>query len=262
MSSLSGARYKAEHLSDGKATVTGNAVDGNATERSAGSIGGAAAGRDRDLALFQKARGGDRSAFGQIVVLYQDRLFNALLRMVGEAEEARELTQETFARGLEKIDSFRGESSPYTWIFRIGMNLAIGSLRRSQRVRMFSLDGTSHGGNGSSHRDDQASALVDRMASARGEQPPQVVERRERSQVVLDALSRLDPEYRAVLVMRDIDGFDYQQMAEVLSLPLGTLKSRLFRARLALRDELSSYLTEKKPAKSEKSNKAADHGKP
>jgi RNA polymerase sigma-70 factor (ECF subfamily) len=68
------------------------------------------------------------------------------------------------------------------------------------------------------------------------------VENRERDQQVLSALSRLDAEYRAVLVMRDIEGFDYQQMAEVLDLPLGTLKSRLFRARLALRDELKGYL--------------------
>ena len=69
-----------------------------------------------------------------------------------------------------------------------------------------------------------------------------MVENRERDQMVLTALGRLDVEYRAVLVMRDVDGFDYQQMAEILSLPLGTLKSRLFRARMALRDELKAYL--------------------
>ncbi len=195
--------------------------------------------------MFLKARGGDRSAYGQIVVLYQDRLFNALLRMLGETEEARELTQEAFTRGLDKIETFRGESSPYTWIFRIGMNLAISSLRRSQRVHTFSLDGTSSGGNGMHRHDDQAAALVERVASNTDEQPPQAAERRERHQMVLDALSRLDGEYRAVLIMRDVEGFDYQQMADVLGLPLGTLKSRLFRARLALRDELAPYLSDK-----------------
>jgi RNA polymerase sigma-70 factor (ECF subfamily) len=165
--------------------------------------------------------------------------------MLGETEEARELTQEAFTRGLEKIETFRGESSPYTWIFRIGMNLAISSLRRSQRARTFSLDGTSSGGNGMHRHDDQAAALVDRVASNTDEQPPQAAERRERHQMVLDALSRLDGEYRAVLIMRDVEGFDYQQMADVLGLPLGTLKSRLFRARLALRDELAPYLSDK-----------------
>src|SRR6185437_6897507 len=94
--------------------------------------------------------------------------------------------------------------------------------------------------------EDQASALLDRISADRKDEqsrPDQDLERRERNEKVLDALGRLDPEYRAVLVMRDIEGFDYQQMADVLGLPLGTLKSRLFRARLALRDELRPYLS-------------------
>jgi RNA polymerase sigma-70 factor (ECF subfamily) len=231
MSSLSGAQYEAELPPKG------------ATSATSGS-------RGREAALLLKARAGDRSAYGQIVALYQDRLFNALLRMVGEIEEARELTQETFTRGLEKIETFRGEASPYTWLFRIAMNLAISNLRRSQRARIFSLDGASHDGNGMSQHGHQASTLIDRVASALDESPPQAVERAERQQMVLNALGRIDGEYRAVLIMRDVEGFDYQQMAEVLKLPLGTLKSRLFRARLALRDELAPYLSGKKPERS------------
>jgi RNA polymerase sigma-70 factor (ECF subfamily) len=199
--------------------------------------------------LVAEARAGDRSAYGQIVSLYQDRLFNALLRMVGQTEEARELTQETFTRGLEKIETFRGDASPYTWLFRIGMNLAISNLRRDQRARVFSLDAGPRRANGSPHgggrRENQAAALVDRI-TAKGDSPPEAAERSERHQIVLDALGRLDSEYRAVLIMRDIEGFDYQQMADVLGLPLGTLKSRLFRARLALRDELGAYLADRK----------------
>ncbi|MDP9173135.1 MAG: sigma-70 family RNA polymerase sigma factor [Planctomycetota bacterium] len=202
----------------------------------------------RNSAILRKAREGDRAAFGQIVELYQNRLFNALLRMVGDIEEARELTQETFTRGLSKIEGFRGESSPYTWLFRIGINLAISQMRKSQKRQTFSLDGAS---SDSGHAfASQASGLIDRLAAG-GDSPPQAIERRERNTVVLAALSRMDSEYRAVLVMRDIEGFDYQQMAEVLGLPLGTLKSRLFRARLALRDELAPYLTDnKEPRKS------------
>ena len=83
--------------------------------------------------------------------------------------------------------------------------------------------------------------MVDRLA-AEGPGPSERAEQRERDEAILAALGRLDAEYRAVLVMRDIEGFDYQQMAELLGLPLGTLKSRLFRARLALRDELRAYL--------------------
>ena len=132
-------------------------------------------------------------------------------------------------------------------LFRIGTNLAISRLRKVQRHRTFSLDGglsSRHGGSGGSNdHEDQASALMARMSSDADSRPPDQVERRERNQKVLEALGRLDAEYRAVLVMRDIEGFDYQQMADVLGLPLGTQKSRLFRARLALRDELRSYMT-------------------
>ena len=241
--------------------------------RQGASATGAAAGGDNaagdslargvrpDVALLQRAQQGDRGAYGQIVLLYQDRLYNAVLRLVGDREEARELTQEAFTRGLEKIESFRGDAGPYTWLFRIAVNLAISQLRKVQRTRVFSLDRPGPrlaGGGGSNGRyasggaaEDQASGLIDRIAqdrdgtgSGREINPARQVEDRERAQAVLAALGRLDAEYRAVLVMRDIEGFDYQQMADVLGLPLGTLKSRLFRARLALRDELKAYMNE------------------
>src|SRR4051812_15890155 len=198
-----------------------------------------------DVALLQKAQAGDRGAYGQIVLLYQDRLYNAVLRLVGDREEARELTQEAFMRGLQKIDGFRGDASPYTWLFRIAVNLAISHLRKVHRFRVFSLDrpSGSGAGNGRYSSDDQASSLVERIVRDAGQKaPPERLESRERDQAVLSALGRLDAEYRAVLVMRDIEGFDYQQMADILGLPLGTLKSRLFRARMALRDELKEYL--------------------
>ena len=194
-----------------------------------------------DVALLIKAQKGDRGAYGQIILLYQDRLFNAVLRLVGDREEARELTQEAFTRGLMKLETFRGDSAPYTWLFRIAVNLAISQLRKIQRTRVFSLNRPPSRAN-----EDQASTLMDRMASDEADSPPNRVERHERDEAVLAALGRLDAEYRAVLVMRDIEGFDYQTMAEILSLPLGTLKSRLFRARLALRDELRSYLSDRK----------------
>lgn len=191
----------------------------------------------RELGLLRKAQQGDRTAYGQLVMVYQDRLYNAVLRVVGDAEEARELTQEAFTRGLLKLAGFRGEASPYTWLFRIAMNLAISRLRKVERRRTFTLFGET-----SADGANQASALVDRLQATNSPDPAQVAEDRECQQQVLQALGRLDAEYRAVLVMRDVEGFDYQEMADVLGLPLGTLKSRLFRARLALRDELRAYM--------------------
>jgi RNA polymerase sigma-70 factor, ECF subfamily len=216
MSSVSGAQFEADFPS-----------------APSGAIGG-----DAGAALMRRAQNGDRGAYGQMVVLYQHRLFNAIVRMVGDREEARELMQECFTRGLMKLDSFRGDASPYTWLFRIALNLSISRLRKVQRRRTFSLD---HPANRAP--DDQASGLLDRVAQRKDEAPDEQLERRERNEQVVAALGRLDAEYRAVLVMRDIEGFDYQQMADVLDLPLGTLKSRLFRARLALRDELKEYLS-------------------
>jgi RNA polymerase sigma-70 factor, ECF subfamily len=192
-----------------------------------------------ELELLRKAQKGDRPAYGQLVLVYQDRLYNAVLRVVGDREEARELTQEAFTRGLAKLDSFRGDASPYTWLFRIAVNLAISRLRKVQRNRVFSLSDTRSGGPA---ENGQASTLMDRLQDRRSADPAEAAETRERGQQVLSALGRLDAEYRAVLVMRDVEGFDYQEMADVLGLPLGTLKSRLFRARLALRDELKAYM--------------------
>lgn len=193
---------------------------------------------------MRQAREGDRAAYGQIVKSCQDRLYNALVRLVGDRDEAQELTQEAFTRGLMKIQSFRGAAAPYTWLFRIAMNLAISQLRKDRRHRVFSLDRPS-GANGTARSvdsDDQAAGLMDRVARDPAPLPPEQLERRERDQQVLAALGRLEADHRAVLVMRDIEGFDYQQMADILEMPLGTLKSRLFRARLALREQLKGYL--------------------
>jgi len=195
----------------------------------------------RALALLNRARGGDRGSFGQIVVLYQDRLFNAVIRLVGDRDEAAELTQEAFTRGLASLDTFRGEAGPYTWLFRIAVNLSISRLRKVHRHRVFSLDRPGFANGQSTRHQDQAAGLLERVRES-SPGPAAHLEQRERAEQVVAALGRIDPEYRAVLMMRDIEGFDYQQMADVLGLPLGTLKSRLFRARIALRDELKAYM--------------------
>jgi RNA polymerase sigma-70 factor, ECF subfamily len=211
MSSVSGAQFEADRPTP---PVSGSRPSSGQSPRA----------KPTEAELIARSRLGDRAAYGQIVVLHQDRLYNALLRLVGDPEEAGELTQEAFTRGLAKISEFRGEASPYTWLFRIGMNLGLGALRKTRQRRTFSLDEKG----------------VDR-ASAAENNPADQAGRKEMNKLVLAALSRLEPDYRAILVMREIEDFDYQQMSEVLGLPLGTVKSRLFRARLALRDELHGY---------------------
>jgi RNA polymerase sigma-70 factor (ECF subfamily) len=228
MSSLSGAHDQASEGAQALARAVPDAAEARQAE------------------CLRRARDGDRAAYGQIVLDCQDRLYNAILRMVGDREEARELTQEAFTRGLEKLATFRGESAAYTWLFRIAVNLTISRLRKVHRHRIFSLErpagSNGKAGDSAFGSDDQASALVNRLRDHRTPSPAEEAEHRERDREVLAALGRLDAEYRAVLVMRDIEGFDYQQMADILGLPLRTLKSRLFRARIALREQLKSYI--------------------
>jgi len=208
------------------ATAPANSANGQLPTPASAPVG-------PEVELFRRAQGGDRGAFGQLAIRTQGRLYNAILRIIGDRDEARELTQETFVKALTAIDTFRGQSQPYTWLFRIGVNLAISQIRRDSRRRTFSLDVPRPGRAGS----DQERGLADRM-SREQPLPSAELERKETQQRVLTALGSLEPEVRALLVMRDIDGLDYEQMAEALEVPLGTLKSRIFRARLALREAL------------------------
>ena len=179
---------------------------------------------DREAEWFAQARRGDRAAFGRLVQAVQDRLYNAIHRMVRRPEDAMDVTQETFAKALAGIGDFRGESKPYTWLFRIAMNCAISRQRKETVRHATSIDAP--GGDGNS--------LGSRL-DGRGPSPAEGAIRNERVEQDRVALARLDPDERAILVMRDVDGMEYVEMARVLEVPLGTLKSRLFRARMALR---------------------------
>ncbi len=195
--------------------------------------------RDPVLEAFERARAGDRAGYGRFAELIQDRLYNAVARMTGDVHVAGDLVQETLARALEHLSTFKGASHPYTWVYRIAMNLVMSRRRSDQVRRAVSLEGdtksTGRSGRSSgSGGEDQMSRLRERIASSEPG-PADRTELAERLAVIGRALNEIDAEDRALLVMRDIDGMDYAEMAEVLEVPLGTLKSRLFRARVALR---------------------------
>lgn len=192
------------------------------------------------VTAFERARAGERAAYGVVVRTYQDRLYNAVFRMVNDRDDAAEITQEAFTRGLEKLKDFRGESGPYTWLFRIAMNAAVSRIRRGGRRRTLSLEALASGEGGYATSYGRS---VSELLSADTAGPGERLQMSEDHRAVADALRRLDAEYRALLVMRDLEGFDYRQMAEVLGLPLGTLKSRLFRARVALRELLQDHFS-------------------
>lgn len=180
-----------------------------------------------DDVLISRSRAGQVSAFGQLVERYQGRLFNAIHRMVGNTDDAQELTQDAFVRAFQGLRKFRGGSGFYTWLFRIGMNLSINHRHRRQRMQLVPSD------NLQGTQADSLAALAGGEDSASHR-----LEMQEEHQRVLAALEELEPSFRVVVVLRDIEGLDYAQIGKLLEVPVGTVKSRLSRARLMLREKL------------------------
>jgi RNA polymerase sigma-70 factor (ECF subfamily) len=192
---------------------------------------------NNEKAILDAARRGDSSALGRLLEAYQQRIFNTCLRMLTNRDDAAEVAQETMLKVVQHIGDFNGQSEVGTWITRIAMNLSISQLRKRKLRHTTSLDG-GNGSNGASSDDDQALALKNELADRREPSPDSSVQHKEMIAHLQAALGRVDDDFRAVLVLRDIDEMDYQQIAEVLAIPVGTVKSRLFRARLALRHEV------------------------
>jgi len=179
-----------------------------------------------DAPLIAVTLAGDNAAFGQLVGAYQDRLYNSLLRVLGSAEDARDITQDSLVQAFVKLNTFRGSSAFYTWLYRIAYNLAMSHLRREHKTASLDEVKTSWG---SEPMDGQPAPDADTL-------------RREQAELVHAGLAALSLEYRQILVLREIDGCRYDEIAEILELPIGTVRSRLFRARLQLRDYLAPRL--------------------
>jgi RNA polymerase sigma-70 factor (ECF subfamily) len=175
----------------------------------------------------------DAAAFGELVRRYQDRLFHTVYRLVDNAEDALDVVQEAFLSAYQSLSSFKGDSLFFTWLYRIAVNTAI-SMKRKRRV-VLSIDAARH-------RED---AQVEPADTSEESRPGHALEQAEQSRRVHEALSKLSPEHRAVLVMKDMEGQKYEDMADVLGVPIGTIRSRLHRARLELRAILEQNEDEK-----------------
>ncbi len=169
--------------------------------------------------------------FGEIVQRHEGRLYNTIYRLVGSAEDARDLLQDTFVKAYENLKTFRGGSSLYTWLFRIAVNTSLSHRRRRKWVQMSAPPGDEDNPNpGNAVADTAAANPADRLITA------------ETEVLVQEAINGLDDEHRTVVVLRDIQHCDYRQIAEILEVPPGTVKSRLHRARMMLRDKLQPLL--------------------
>jgi RNA polymerase sigma-70 factor (ECF subfamily) len=179
-----------------------------------------------DAALIDQTLAGQTAAFGHLVERYQDRLYNTVLHAAGNAEDAKDVVQEAFVQAFLKLDTFQHASAFYTWLYRIAFNVA--ATHRRRRHATFSIDRGQAG-------DGREPVDVHEGPTAR-------LDRDERCRQVRQAIGELSDEHRAILVLREIEGFTYETIAEILDLPVGTVRSRLHRARLQLRGELKELL--------------------
>lgn len=182
--------------------------------------------QSEDRKLIQRTLDGNREAFGDLIRKYQDRLYNGMVHLVRSEAEAEDIVQEAFVLAMTRLDSFQGNSQFYTWLYRIAYNTAITRIRRRKpTVPLVSRDG------------EYRLELEDG-----GPGPEAGLHLAERAEILGRALERLSEEHRAILTMREIQELDYEAIAEILELPVGTVRSRLHRARSQLKAQLELLL--------------------
>ncbi|HEU5050776.1 MAG TPA: sigma-70 family RNA polymerase sigma factor [Gemmatimonadales bacterium] len=185
-----------------------------------------------DQEVVALARAGAESAYRELIRRYERPIFSLVFRMVRDRELAEDLTQETFVKALNAIESYRPEFKFSSWIFKIANNAAIDHLRRRE-LDTLSLDGSPHAETPEAM---EATAL---QIGNRLESPLEAVEARELGGAIEEAIGRLRPEYRSCILLRHVEGRAYEEIAEILNLPLGTVKTYIHRARNELRQTLA-----------------------
>jgi len=195
-----------------------------------------------DTVLVEQCQRGDSEAMERLILKYQNlkyqnRIYNVILKICADPDDAAELTQETFVKIIENLNKFEGRSGFYTWAFRIAVNLTLSYRQRSAKLALRSLDAEEE------HYDSQSrQVLKDFLSDDSSPDPAAVVQNKELCEIVVKAMMKLDDAQRAVVVLRDIEGMNYARIAEVLDIELGTVRSRLSRARSKLRDILEAFL--------------------
>jgi RNA polymerase sigma-70 factor (ECF subfamily) len=185
-----------------------------------------------DQEVVLQARAGQEAAYRELIRRYERPVFALLFRMLRDRELAEDLAQETFIKALNAIESHRPEFKFSSWIFKIANNAAIDHLRRRE-LDTLSLDGSPHAETPEAM---QATAL---QIGGRQESPLDAVEARELGGMIEEAIGRLRPEYRSCILLRHVEGRAYEEIAEILNLPLGTVKTYIHRARNELRQALA-----------------------
>jgi RNA polymerase sigma-70 factor, ECF subfamily len=175
--------------------------------------------------LIQSALGGDNAAFEVLVLRYQDRLYTAMISIVGSTDEAEDVVQETFIQAYLKLDTFQQNSRFFTWVYRIAFNYALAR-RRKKRGHLSLEEGREVAGS---------------EPISKGEAPESRMTRSEDVELVHQALAQVTEDHRAILVLREMEDMAYEEIADVLNISIGTVRSRLNRARAALKLQLEKF---------------------
>ncbi|MEN3001664.1 MAG: sigma-70 family RNA polymerase sigma factor [Armatimonadota bacterium] len=186
-----------------------------------------------EATLIARAQAQDDTAFDQIVRLYADRIYNYVRRMVGNPQDAEDITQEVFLRAYQGLSQFDGRASFSTWLFRIATNLCIDHKRRqSRRVQTipYHHDETDEEEGDWEFPDTAQPSAIEQLLT------------KELQEVVERAIDALSPKLKTVLLLYDVEGLSYEQIAEALGIPMGTVKSRLFAAREQIRKQVEIYM--------------------
>jgi len=176
--------------------------------------------------LLGLSKKGDVKAFEMLMEKYQKKVFNIALRLLGNHDDASEVTQEVFVKIFKSMGSFKGESQISTWIYRIATNACLDELRKRKNKWVMSLDEEYHRENG-----DYIIQVEDNKPT-----PDVIVEQKTLKAALNNAIDKLPEKYKLIIVLRDIQGFSYEQISDIVKTPVGTVKSRINRARLQLKE--------------------------
>ena len=188
-----------------------------------------------DASLILRCQANDAAAFNEIVARYKNKVYNYVCRTVGPGPDAEDLTQETFVRAYLNIKSFQSRASLNTWLYRIATNICIDHLRKNRRAMSSTV---------SLQREDSESEEETEMDLPDSRYDPEaLLMNKELGSQITAALLQLPEKLRTVVLLHDIEGLAYEEIMQIVDCPLGTVKSRLFNARMALRKKISEYMT-------------------
>ena len=189
-----------------------------------------------DLTLVKRVKTGDQRAFKLLVERYQRKIYAVALGMVKDKEEALDVSQEAFVKVYKYLDHFKGDSSFYTWLYRITVNICIDALRKKQALRgeQVELD--------EAVQMDTSEANIGALGSRLGTNPQKSALRKELAEKIQQALETVPEKHRAILLLREVEGMSYEDLSRTLEIPKGTVMSRLFHARTKVQKILSEYL--------------------